>query len=178
MRLYTSAAVAEYLGLTERRVRQLRDQNVLPEARPGLWELKPTIRRYIEYLRGSGDGAAQLNAERAGLTKAKREAAELELQQARKELHRTDEIKLALMTEHVNFRNRMRLIPQKRAATLADMTDRGQILAMLQADIDEALEEMSDFDKAFAALEDSDERQTETENQGAALQGVPVGDAD
>ena len=42
MKLYTSKVVAQWLGLTERRVRQLRDEGVIAEARPGLYDLQPT----------------------------------------------------------------------------------------------------------------------------------------
>lgn len=46
MTLYTSKVVAQWLCLTERRVRQLRDEGVIVEARPGLYELQPTVARY------------------------------------------------------------------------------------------------------------------------------------
>ena len=45
MTLYTSKVVAQWLCLTERRVRQLRDEGVIVEARPGLYELQPTDRK-------------------------------------------------------------------------------------------------------------------------------------
>ena len=75
MTLYTSKVVAEWLGVTERRVRQLRDKGVIAEVRPGLYAMRPTVSRYIAYLR---KGSSDLNDERAALTKAKREAVEME----------------------------------------------------------------------------------------------------
>ncbi len=51
MTLYTSKVVADWLGLSERRVRQLRDEGIITEARPGLYDLKATISKYI-YLSG------------------------------------------------------------------------------------------------------------------------------
>ena len=54
MTLYTSKVVAQWLCLTERRVRQLRDEGVIVEARPGLYELQPTVARYITYIGGAG----------------------------------------------------------------------------------------------------------------------------
>ena len=54
MKLYTSKVVAQWLCLTERRVRQLRDEGVIVEARPGLYELQPTVARYITYIGGAG----------------------------------------------------------------------------------------------------------------------------
>lgn len=54
MKLYTSAAIARWLDLTERRVRQLRDKKIIEEARPGLYNLWITLHRYISYLRKDG----------------------------------------------------------------------------------------------------------------------------
>lgn len=51
MRLYTSKVIADWLGLTERRVRQLRDEGIIEEQAPGLYDLRATTRRYISYLR-------------------------------------------------------------------------------------------------------------------------------
>lgn len=58
MTLYTSKVIAQWLCLTERRVRQLRDEGVIVEARPGLYELQPTVARYIKY----GQGTIQKSA--------------------------------------------------------------------------------------------------------------------
>lgn len=55
MTLYTSKIIAQWLGVTERRVRQLRDEGILEEKRPGLYDLQATVLRYINYQRkGSG----------------------------------------------------------------------------------------------------------------------------
>ena len=72
MKLYTTKIVAQYLDLSERRVRQLRDEGVLEEKAPGLYDLSSSVRRYINYLRGDEGGKADLNEERAKLTKEKR----------------------------------------------------------------------------------------------------------
>ena len=58
MTLYTSKVIAQWLCLTERRVRQLRDEGVIVEARPGLYELQPTVARYIKYITIVGANSA------------------------------------------------------------------------------------------------------------------------
>ena len=101
MRLYTSKVIADWLGLTERRVRQLRDEGIIEEQAPGLYDLRATTRRYISYLR-----SGSLADERAGLTRAKREAAEMENALRRGELHRTEEIETGIKTMLLNIRGR------------------------------------------------------------------------
>lgn len=54
MKLYTAAVVAQWLDISDRRVRQLRQKGVLEEARPGLYNLKDCVHRYIEYLKKDG----------------------------------------------------------------------------------------------------------------------------
>lgn len=58
-KLHTTKIVAQYLDLSERRVRQLRDEGVLEEKAPGLYDLRSSVRRYINYLRGDEGGKAE-----------------------------------------------------------------------------------------------------------------------
>ena len=91
MKLYTSNVVADWLAVTPRRVRQLRDEGVIAEKAPGLYDLQSCVVRYISYLR-KGNGNTNLNDERAMLTKAKREAADMENEERRGNLHSTGDI--------------------------------------------------------------------------------------
>ena len=82
LKAYTSKAVAAWLDISERRVRQLRDEKVITEIRPGLYDLKTVNHQYINYLRKNNpdsESTINYNAERAKLVRAKREAQELEL---------------------------------------------------------------------------------------------------
>ena len=55
MKLYTVKVMANCLDLSERRVRQLRDEGVISEKQPGLYDLQATVTKYITFLRnGSG----------------------------------------------------------------------------------------------------------------------------
>ena len=151
MKLYTSKVVAAWLGLTERRVRQLRDEGVISEKQPGLYELQATVTKYITFLR-NGSGKINLNDERAGLTRAKREAAEMENKLRMGELHRTQDIEAGLKTVFLNIRGRFLALPAKLSPTLASMGgNQTAIFDELKQAIDEALEELSDYRVAFAA---------------------------
>lgn len=109
MTLYTSKVVAQWLCLTERRVRQLRDEGVIVEARPGLYELQPTVARYITYIGGAGKET--LTNERMMLTRAKREAAEMENDLRRGEVHRTADIERGIQSMFLNIRSRFLALP-------------------------------------------------------------------
>lgn len=166
MKLYTSKVVASWLGLTERRVRQLRDEGIIQEARPGLYELQPTVRRYIQYLRG-GAGGDKLNEERAGLLEIKRKKAQIELDELEGGLHRTEDIERAMGAMLSNFRTRMLAIPAKTAGDISRMKDQAEIFDRLKMEVDEALDELSNYDAAFAEEEGGAQ-----EKQGDAEQEV------
>lgn len=148
MTLCTSKVVAEWLGLTERRVRQLRDEGVLIETKPGLYDLRSTVAKYIAFLRKESED------ERTMLTRAKREAAELKNEQLRGTLHRTEDIEKGLQTVFLNIRSRFLSLPAKLSPTLAAKDgDQTAIFDELKAAVQEILEELSDYKVALAAEE-------------------------
>ncbi len=159
MTLHTSKVVADYLAVTPRRVRQLRDEGVLVEKAPGLYDLQASVVRYITYLR-KGSGNTNLTDERAMLTRAKREAADMENEQRRGNLHRTEDIEKGLASMCLNIRGRFSSLPAKLSGELAQMGgDRAGIFDKLKAAIDEALEDLSSFDVAFAVKGGDDEEE-------------------
>lgn len=152
MTLYTSKVVAHYINLTERRVRQLRDEGVIQEKQPGLYDLIDTMARYIKYI-GSGS-KADLNDERAKLTKEKRIAAEIENRARKAELLEAGDVEKAYSTMVMNFRARILALPQKLApAVVALEGDQQQVQDLIQAELEEALETLSQADVALAEPE-------------------------
>ena len=161
MTLYTSKAVAQRLGLTERRIRQMRDAAIIRETKPGLYDMKPTVQAYLAYLRNN---TGDLNQQRAELTKTKKELAKLELDERKGDLHRTEDIEQALTTMLMNFRTKVMSMPAKLAKTLAGMSDNAEIYDLLKKETDEALDELSDYDTAFAVQQEgADDGRTDEE---------------
>ena len=154
MKLYTSRVVANWLCLTERRVRQLRDEGVIQEARPGLYDLQQTVNKYITYL--GGTGKESLQTERMKLTAEKRKAAEMDNDMRQGNLHTTEDVEKGIKAMCLNVRSRMLVIPAKLAPTLAEMPqDQAEIFDLLKNAINEALEEMSNYNAAMAIGNDN-----------------------
>lgn len=150
MKMYTAAAVARRLDMTERNVRLLRDKGVLTEYKPGLYDLQTVTVQYINFLRQKNPEAedkVDYNTERAKLVRAKRESEELELQVRKNELHTTEDIQKALTDMLVNFRTKLMAIPAKLSPIMAKKKDQTEIFKLMKAAIDETLEELADFDK-------------------------------
>jgi len=162
--LYSSKAVASVLCVTERRVRQLRDDKIISEYSQGLYDLIPTVRNYIRFIthgEGNADSAVDLIKEKALLMRAKRQNEEFDLNLKAGKLHESEEIELVMNSMLMNFRSRLMAIPTKAAPVLAEKTNKAEINDYLTKQIKEALEELSDFDTMFsdiiAAEEDGDE---------------------
>lgn len=134
-------------------MRQLRDEGIIAEARPGLYELVPTMQRYIRFLNSSSK--ADLNDERARLTRAKRETADLENRRRKGELHETAEVEKAVKALCFNFRTRLLTLPAKLSPELAAKGgDQAGIFDVLKQGVEDTLEELCQFDFAFAEPEE------------------------
>lgn len=160
MKLYDVKAIARFLDVSERRVRQLRDEEVIAEVRPGLYDLIDTNHRYINYLRKrnpESKEAIDYNAERAKLIRAKRKSEEYELQLKENRLHTSEDIETVMKDMLVNFKSRLMAIPAKLAPVLCKKTDRAEIFKLLKQHIDEALQELSDFKTTFGESVKEDE---------------------
>lgn len=158
MTLYTSEVVARHLDVTERRVRQLRDEGIIREKRPGLYNLVDAMTRYIKYV--NAGSKVDLNNERAKLTKVKREAAEMENRARKAELMEVGDVEKAYSTVMMNFRSRILALPQKLAPAVASMEGDQQIQDLIQAELEEALETLSHVEEAVAESEaETDEKE-------------------
>ncbi|MDE6907232.1 MAG: hypothetical protein K2P21_03565 [Lachnospiraceae bacterium] len=158
MKLYTVKVVAAWLDLTEARVRQLRKAKIITEYQPGLYELKTVTHEYINYLRKNSpaEDSVDYNTERAKLVRAKRESQELELKLRKNELHETEEIERVMTDTLIKFKSKLMAIPAKQSPVLSKKRDQTEIFKLLKAAVDEALEELADFQKLFGYTEDDE----------------------
>lgn len=161
MKLYDVKAVARFLDVSERRVRQLRDEKIIFEVRPGLYNLVETNHNYINYLRKRNpESEENINyyTERAKLVRVKRLNEEYELRLKEKELHESTDIESVMTNMLINFKTRLMAIPSKLSPILSKKTDKAEIFKILKEYIDEALLELSDFKTTFGEVAENEER--------------------
>ena len=92
------------------------------------------------------------------LTRAKRQAADMENEVRRGNLHSTEDIEKGLATMCLNIRSRLSILPAKLSGELAQMGgDREGMFDKLKGAIDEALEDLSSYNVAFAVKGGEDE---------------------
>lgn len=158
MKLCTDKVVADWLALTPKRVKQLRDEGVLIEKSPGLYDLRVSVLRYVNYTRNRAD----LNGERALLTKAKREAADMENDVRRGTLHSSEDYEKGIKTMCLNIRSKFLTLPAKLAPKLAEMNgNQAAIFDELNRAMKEALEGLSNYNVAMAMPDGGDDEESE-----------------
>lgn len=165
MNLYSAKAVARFLDLSERRVRQLRDEKVISEYRPGLYDLESAVRDYINYLRKGNSGAGEVinyNTERARLVRVKRENLELDLQIRKGELHNSADVETVLTDALIKFKNKLMMIPAKLSPVLSKKKNEIEVFDALKAAVDEALSELSKFDEWHEKGEAGEDEKSDT----------------
>ena len=89
------------------------------------------------------------NTERARLVRAKRENEELELSLRKGEVHRSEEIEKVMSDMLIRFKTRLMAIPAKLSPILSRKKDQTEIFKLIKAAIDEALDELADYDRTF-----------------------------
>jgi len=90
--------LAEFLEVTERRVRQLVDEGIAVKAARDRYRLRASVQAYCRYLKNLRDGTEDKKSEETRLTKARAESYEFELSVKRREFYPASEVDQALLT--------------------------------------------------------------------------------
>lgn len=154
--IYSRKVIAELLGRTERRIKQLSDDGVLEEYSPGFYKLAPTIKAFIKYqdsFISDDDQTSNYNTEKARLTKVKREDAELDLKVKKSELHKSADVEFIMTNMLIAFKSKLEVLPHKamqEIVNIADGPDKAKtIVNVLKEAVDEALNELSGYNPEY-----------------------------
>ena len=139
----SGAELARLLGITDRRVRQLADEEILTREPEGDYLLPEVIAEYYAY-KYKTDESVDLMKEKALHEKAKRELAELELAKRRNEVHDAEDVQIVMVDMLTKLRSQLLGLPTKMAKLLVER-DASYIDAALTQEIEERLKELSDY---------------------------------
>lgn len=172
--IVNTKVLASILDVSDRRVRQLAEEGVIDKVKTGTYELVPTIRKYILYLKIKNDNSADemtnentYMAEKTLHEKAKRQIAELELAQMQGKLHDSRDVEREMTKMLAAFRARILSIPSKLAPRMIAQNEISVIEDALQNEVYSALQELADYDpelfkndKYVGELDDEEEEST------------------
>jgi phage terminase Nu1 subunit (DNA packaging protein) len=151
--IVNSITLGNIWGITDRRVRQLREESVISEVARGKFDLYDATRKYCDYLRQAANANANsketklsLDTEKALHEKAKREKAELQLQVMRGEVHMGEDVERVMTDMLSRVRTKLLALPSKVAPMVIGYDNIAKIQAILNKHVCEALQELSDYD--------------------------------
>lgn len=150
----TEVELAEYLGLSTRRIRQLSKEGVVIKSQKARYDLKKSVLGYINSIRQQ-EKQMDSNIEKLKLTKEatslqheqlKKRKTELQVQEMEKKLHRSEDVEYFWNAMVLAAKSRLTAIPVKCAPLLVGIEDRKEIQSILKREVAEALNEVADYD--------------------------------
>lgn len=150
----TEAELAEYLGLSDRRIRQLFKEGVVIKSQRGRYDLKASVLRYINSIRQPEKKTEadleklKIAREAESLTheRLKKRKTELEVLNLEKKMHRSEDVEYFWNAMILAAKSRITAIPVKCAPILAGLEDRKEIQSILKREVSEALSELANYD--------------------------------
>lgn len=149
----STKVVADMFDLTTRRVGQLCEEGILSKIKQGSFELVPTVKNYIRFLKTKNDVASsdesiteEFNKEHTLREKALREKAELEVGLMKGKLHASEDVEREMTKMLAAFRAKILSIPSKLAPKIAVNSNANEIEEMIRKELYAALNELSEYD--------------------------------
>ncbi len=156
----SAEVLAKLLDITERRVRQLSAEGIIPKVSRGRYEMVGAVRGYIRYLRNlnlQGDvGPADYATQRARLVKARADLAEMEASEMRGELLPAPDVTAAWTEIVALMRARLLVLPDKLAPVVHETTSINQAKDVIKRAIFEVLTEIAETDVKITPRSDGD----------------------
>jgi phage terminase Nu1 subunit (DNA packaging protein) len=149
----SAQVLGQIIGVTDRRIRQLAEENILVRISKGRYNLHESIKNYILTLKvametgnnDNPDGELDLDEEKALHERVKRHIAELKLQVMKGELHKSTDVERVMTDMLVAVRTKLLALPSKLAPILVSRNDIGFIKDTVSKEILEVLNELCDY---------------------------------
>jgi phage terminase Nu1 subunit (DNA packaging protein) len=167
----TLQELSAFLMLTDRRVQQLKDANVIVKFGRGEYDLTKSTQGYINFLRERAFGGVantDQHGEKTRLITAQANIAEMNDAELRGDLLRADETKRAIFTAARGVRNSLQTVADRLSQPLAGEDDHHEIHSMIEGEINQILFDMeSEFAKLVSEpVEIEIKNETETDTNG------------
>lgn len=149
-----SATLEKILQVSDRRIRQLAEENIIVRVSKGRYRLMESISNYILALKvsmeaennQSVDGELNLDREKAIHERVKRNISELKLKTMQGELHKSEDVERVMTDMLVSIKSKLLSMPSKLAPMLVARNDIDFIKRTLNSEVLEVLNEIKDYD--------------------------------
>ncbi len=144
-KIMTLQELSEFLMLSDRRIQQLKDANVIVKIERGQYDFVQSTQGYINFLRERAFGGVantDQHGEKTRLITAQANIAEMNDAELRGDLLRADETRRAIFTAARGVRNSLQTVADRLAQPLAGEDDHHEIHAMIEGEINQILHDM------------------------------------
>ena len=165
----TAKVMGEIIGVTDRQIRNLANDGMIPRMANGSYELIPALNGYIENLKvGQREEKTEIRKEEKFQEekylheRAKRQKTELQLGQMKGELHSADAVREVMTDMLSNFKAQLLAMPTKAAPTLIGRSEISVIEDLLKDEVQAILMELKDYnpsdfiDSTYIDMEDEE----------------------
>jgi phage terminase Nu1 subunit (DNA packaging protein) len=160
--LYVSTTViSDILEVSTRRVRQMVEEGIISRAESGSYELVPTVKQYIRFLRVKSDSKIddqdlekQLSIEEVKLKRAKAEQEEIKLARMKGTMHDASDVERVMTDMLSSMKAKLLSMPSKISPMLVGIEEVTDIQELIRRNIYEALEELKDYSPELFYSED------------------------
>lgn len=148
-----SATLEKILQVSDRRIRQLAEENIIVRVSKGRYRLMESISNYILTLKvsmeagnsQSVDGELNLDEEKAIHERVKRHISELKLKTMQGELHKSEDVERVMTDMLVSIKSKLLSMPSKLSPMLVSRTDIDFIKRTINSEVLEVLNELKDY---------------------------------
>lgn len=149
--LVNQKQLSQYLGISTRRIRQLREDGVFKKKTDSAagYSLEECIQEYIEYKVNAETGRrTSISKEevQAEHEEVKKQISLLKLRRLKRELHEATDVEFFLNDMLVRFRKYLMALPPRLAMNVTGVEDMAVVTETIRNEMRKALEELGEYD--------------------------------
>ncbi len=149
--LVNQKQLSQYLGISTRRIRQLREDGVFKKKTDSAagYSLEECIQEYIEYKVNAETGRrTSISKEevQAEHEEVKKQISLLKLRRLKRELHEATDVEYFLNDMLVRFRKYLMALPPRLAMNVTGVEDMAVVTETIRNEMRKALEELGEYD--------------------------------
>lgn len=154
----TSTILARLFGLSARRVQQLAQDGIIETTATSSgrrYELEPSVRAYVQYLRDRADGRAEKNSAankedqkldaEIELKRSKARMAKLELEELEGKMHRSEDVEAMTTDLVLSIRSMLMALPGQLAVDVANVDTAAEAAEVIKQTVHSVLNELAKY---------------------------------
>jgi phage terminase Nu1 subunit (DNA packaging protein) len=149
----TTMQAAELLGVSDRRIRQLAEEGIIIRLNNDKFDARKIAEQYYRF-KFDAESSKDFEKEKSKHESIKRKLSEIKLAKLNKSLISVDKIEVSITNMIVIFRNRVLAVPAKIAPKLVGIKNLNQISIILETELNQCLNELSNINPETFVEED------------------------